>query len=634
MYDELNAQQLEAVKTINGPLLILAGAGTGKTKTLISRMAHIISTSSAFPNEILAVTFTNKAANEMNNRIMNSDGIKLEWMGTFHSIAAKILRKNASLVNLNNDFTILDADDQLRVLKSINSEDLDKDKLKKISNSIQRWKDKGWSCDDVVVKNSHDSMILEYYTNYQKRLLSSNAVDFGDILLYNMKIFNNHPDVLKEYQTKFKYIMVDEYQDTNVIQYLWLRIISQFHKNICCVGDDDQSIYGWRGAEIENILRFSDDFSGAKIVRLEHNYRSTAYILNVASSIISNNTSRLGKKLWTESESGHPVSLLSFNDGRDEARYIVNQIGKMCSEDVSLNEVAVLVRSSAQTRILEESFVNSGVPYRIVGNLRFYDRKEVRDLMSYLRLILNHNDDIAFERIINVPKREIGSVTVKKIYYESISRSISMFETMQLMAQEGMFKRAKSSILEFINNIQLWSEAAKELPLVELMRMISEDSGYMQMLKDDQDGRMENVRELLYALDSFQDPVEFLEHVSLVTSSDNMDDKPMVNVMTLHMAKGLEFLSVFLPGWEEGVFPNQRSINENNGVEEERRLAYVGITRARRRLFISYAKNRFINNNWQSLGPSRFISEIPKEQVNVVDLSLNKNNRYSYYNNY
>ena len=631
----LNEQQIEAVNSIDGPLLILAGAGTGKTKTLISRIVNIISGGHANINEILAVTFTNKAAQEMNSRVFEStNGLKLEWMGTFHSMAAKILRKHSEIVGLTKDFVIIDVEDQIRLLKSVTGNELDKEQLRKIANTIQRWKDKGYTCDKVVIKNSYDSLILQYYKSYQERLVASNSIDFGDILLYNIVIFNLDNDVLHEYQSRFKYIMVDEYQDTNVLQYLWLRILSQNNKNICCVGDDDQSIYGWRGAEIDNILRFSDDYPGSKVIRLERNYRSTSNILEVASSLISNNSGRLGKKLWTESNEGAPVGLLSFYDGRYEARYIVNYISRICKMDFSLNEVAILVRSGAQTRVFEESFVNLGIPYKIVGNLRFYERREVKDLMAYLRLVLNENDDIAFERVINVPKREVGAVTIKKIYYEAVSRSVSMMEAMKSMLDEGMIKRGAGPMSIFVQDIDRWSKLIKEVSLSEFMELLAEESGYMSMLKNDKEGKIDNVKELISAVSYFQDPVQFLQHVSLVSSSDYIDNKPMVNVMTLHMAKGLEFPCVFLPGWEEGVFPNQRSINEDNSVEEERRLAYVGITRARKVLFISYAKNRFLHNSWQSFSPSRFISELPAANIQHMDFTgdgrLNRNSNNAY----
>ena len=619
--ENLNNEQQKAVDVVNGPVLILAGAGTGKTKTLVAKISNIISSGYARPSEILAVTFTNRAAKEMNKRLSEQIGsVYMEWLGTFHSAAAKILRRHATLVGLGDDFVIIDADDQRKLVKSILPEGATKDFRKVLVSKIQAWKDKAYMPDNVISKGARDLECLGYYRSYQERLRSSNAVDFADLLLYNILIFKENSAVLEEYQKAIKYILVDEYQDTNFIQSLWLKLLAQKNRNLCCVGDDDQSIYGWRGADIENILTFSKDYPDAQIIRLERNYRSTPHILAVASSVIANNCSRLGKDLWTENNTGSRVHVMELYDGRDEAKCVTNIIANL-SNSILLKDIAILVRAGSQTRLFEESFVKKCIPYQVIGNLRFYERKEIKDMIAYLRLIVNHNDNLAFERIINIPAREIGVVTVKKIYKESLMERISMLDVLRNMLLRGDLKRCKSHAEVFLSKFDTWTEQLKSMPLNDFMMTIAEDSGYIDMLKNDEEGRLENIRELVYALKSFEDPVEFLQHVSLITSIDSDEDQSMVKIMTLHMSKGLEFPCVFLPGWEEGVFPNKKSIDEYDEAEEERRLAYVGITRARNDLFILYAKNRFLNNTWQMMLPSRFVTELPKEHIKFTALS-------------
>ncbi|MGN7678922.1 MAG: ATP-dependent helicase [Anaplasma sp.] len=625
----LNNEQKEAVCSVDGPILILAGAGTGKTKTITSRMGYLVQQGYALPHQILAVTFTNKAAKEMLHRVGAFVDIKGIWLGTFHAIAARMLRSNAELIGLKGDFTIIGTDDQLQLIKTI-ANDIQPghsvDGCKKVMNSIQRWKEKGLLPADVTegeLRQHSNGFGLEVYRRYQDRLRSLNCTDFGDLLLHSVAIFSAHSEVLSHYQEKFKYVMVDEYQDINAIQYLWLRLLVQKHKNLCCVGDDDQSIYSWRGAEVGNILRFSDDFPQAKIIKLECNYRSTANILSAASAVINNNKSRLGKKLWTTNQEGQKVGLMKFWDGRLEAQHISEYI--QSSREYRFDETAVLVRAGFQTRVFEEYFVRCGVPYRIIGSTKFYDRQEIKDLVAYLRVVVNSKDDLALERIINKPKRQLGASTIEKMRAHAKFKDLSLYEAGEAMITFGLLsERTSDALRRLLNKFENWRASLETEPLVNTMMLIAEDSGYIDMLKSEGEtglSRLENVEELFNALLGFENATKFLEHISLVAESDLSDtDSNYVSLMTLHAAKGLEFPLVFLPGWEEGVFPHEKSINDatGNALEEERRLAYVGITRARERLFISCAAVREINNWRQPMKISRFIKELPPEHVQVL----------------
>ncbi|MCU7612160.1 ATP-dependent helicase [Anaplasma capra] len=625
----LNEAQKEAVFCVDGPVLILAGAGTGKTRTITSRMGYIIKSGLAFPSQILAVTFTNKAAKEMLVRvseIVNAPGI---WLGTFHAIAAKILRSNAELVGLKGDFTIIGPDDQLQLVKTIVSDmksEHSADECKKIVYAIQRWKEKGLlpgGVTDTELHKHSGSIERDVYYEYQERIKALNCADFGDLLLYNVSIFGTHANVLSRYQEQFKYVMVDEYQDINTVQYLWLRLLVQKRKNLCCVGDDDQSIYSWRGAEVGNILRFADDFPQAKIVRLECNYRSTSNILCAASAIINNNKSRLGKKLWTANHEGQKVGLMKFLDGRLEARFISEYIKN--SSEYRFDETAILVRAGFQTRVFEEYLVRCGIPYKIVGSTKFYDRQEIKDLVAYLKVVANPRNDIAFERIINKPKRQLGASTVAKMRAYAKDNGLSLVEAGKSMINFGLLPERTSNILQkLFGKFDHWQEILDSGSLMMAMRAIAEDSGYIRMLKDEGEAsasKMENIEELFTAVLSFENATKFLEHISLVTEVDSPESiSNHVYLMTLHAAKGLEFPLVFLPGWEEGIFPHEKSMHDatGNALEEERRLAYVGMTRARERLFISCVAVREVNNWRQPMKISRFIKELPAEHVQVL----------------
>lgn len=624
----LNKEQKAAVVNTSGPVLILAGAGTGKTRTVTTRIAHIIKCGLAFAEEILAVTFTNKAANEMLLRVLELTDASGIWLGTFHGIAARILRNHAEVVGLKSNFTIINTDDQVQVVKNIISEmypNYSSEKYSVIAGIIQKWKEKGLSPKDVVAselfKQSYVTTLTVYH-HYQERLKFLNSTDFGDLLLYNVQILSENNDILSYYQDKFKYIMVDEYQDTNTIQYLWLQLLAQKHQNICCVGDDDQSIYSWRGAEVENILKFSDDFPEAKVIRLECNYRSTPHILATASCIINNNKGRLKKTLWTQSSSGQKVGLMKFWDGKAEAKYIGELILKL--SEYKFSDIAVLVRAGFQTRVFEEYFVKYSIPYKIVGGVKFYDRQEVKDIIAYLRIITNSSDDLAFERIINRPKRGIGATTLKKIYGIAQENSISFIEATKILINgKQVTERTKTTLKYLLDKINSWKELLTEFPLSEATKMIADQSGYIEMLENEGAvglSRIENIKELLSALNGFSDAISFLEHISLVSDIDSISHDNVVYVMTLHAAKGLEFSCVFLPGWEEGVFPHQRSFDDKTGksLEEERRLAYVGVTRAKERLYISCSGRREINNMWQTMRNSRFIRELPADSVEVI----------------
>lgn len=628
----LNEGQGQAVAAIDGPVLVLAGAGTGKTRVLTTRLAHILSEGRARPYQVLAVTFTNKAAREMKKRLVNLIGRAVDglWLGTFHSLGVRILRRHAELVRLKTNFTILDSDDQIRLLKQIlKSQNIDDKRwpARVLSNAIQRWKDKGLPPGKVGLGEAGelaDGRAIDIYTQYQDRLQTLNAVDFGDLLLHCLAIFNQSPQVLSEYQSLFRFILVDEYQDTNVSQYLWLRLLAQKHRNICCVGDDDQSIYGWRGAEVGNILKFETDFSGAKVIRLEQNYRSTSHILGTASGLITNNKSRLGKTLWTEAKHGEKVKVQGLWDGEEEARSIADEVEALQRKKHHLNEIAILVRAGFQTREFEERFITLGVPYRVIGGPRFYEREEIRDSIAYLRIINMQDDDLAFERIVNKPARGIGTATVQAVH--SLARHLKVplyLASTKLIESDELKPSSRNALRRFIDNVDRWRVMAENLPHIELTEIVLDESGYTEFWKNSKKpeapGKLENLKELIAALEDYDSLADFLEHVSLVMDNSDNSEDDMVNLMTLHSAKGLEFDSVFLPGWEEGLFPHQRSLDQDGlaGLEEERRLAYVGITRAKKNLWISFTANRRIHNQWHSAIPSRFIGELPQAHIEM-----------------
>ncbi len=629
----LNPEQRDAVLTIDGPLLVLAGAGTGKTRVLTCRLAHILGTGRAYPSQILSVTFTNKAAREMRERVGKLLGNTVEglpWLGTFHSIAAKILRIHAELVGLKSSFTILDTDDQIRLLKQIiKSENIDEKRWtgRYLASLIDGWKNKGLTPDKLNHKQSFkfaDGKGQKLYEIYQARLKVLNAVDFGDLLLHNLTIFLEHPDVLKRYHEKFRYLLVDEYQDTNVCQYLWLRLLAQGSHNICVVGDDDQSIYGWRGAEVDNILKFESDFPGAKVVKLERNYRSTEHILGAASGLITANESRLGKTLWTEDMGGHRVTVSGVWDAPAEARIIAGEIENWRSHGRKYNDVAILVRASRQMRSFEERFIQLGLPYRVIGGPRFFERAEIRDAHAYLRVLRSDTDDLAFERIVNVPKRGIGATTIQKLQTAARMMGVSLeAATRELTKTDEIRGKARSALRAFILDVDRWRRDAKDMPHTEMAERILDESGYTQMWRDNKDaksaGRLENLKELIQAMGEFDTLDAYMEHVSLVLDVDRGPQDDEISLMTLHSAKGLEFPLVFLPGWEDGMFPSQKSMDENGlaGLEEERRLAYVGITRAREQAKIYFAANRQVYGSWQSSLPSRFIDELPPQHVDA-----------------
>lgn len=687
---KLNPEQREAVEATEGPVLVLAGAGTGKTRVLTTRIAHLLNSKRAFPSQILAVTFTNKAAAEMRHRVGQLlFGEQAEptsnafWIGTFHSIGAKILRRHAELVGLTPQFTILDDDDQQRLIKAMladNNIDHSKFPARAVNGVIQGWKDRGLTPDRTNEQPGNYSLVqvaAKIYPLYQNRLRQLNCCDFGDLLLHNLTIFSQHQNVLQDYASRFRYILVDEYQDTNTAQYLWLRLLAAYHRNLCCVGDDDQSIYGWRGAEVGNILKFGEDYPGAKIIRLERNYRSTAPILAAASGVIAHNKGRLGKTLWTEDQEGNPVRIKSVWDDNEEARFVGEEIEAFQRDKISLKEMAVLVRAGFQTRAFEERFMTLAIPYKVVGGLRFYERMEIRDAIAYLRIVAQPHDDLAFERIVNTPKRGIGKATLEQLHIQARQMDGSLYAATQRLLDTGELKGKTAATLDkLLHQFASWRErggirtdgataprpmleAPREAPmppipsflgepeatpfdpfdlndtpptsdpadlsLAELADILLEESGYRAMWQADKSpeasGRLENLRELVRALSDFPTLGEFLDHVGLVTEGAEKESGEMVSIMTLHAAKGLEYDAVFLTGWEEGLFPSQRTMDENGtaGLEEERRLAYVGITRARRHLTLTHAANRRIYNQWQSALPSRFLSEIPPETVEHLD---------------
>ncbi|MFY0310268.1 ATP-dependent helicase [Leisingera sp. D0M16] len=638
--DSLNPAQREAVECLDGPVLMLAGAGTGKTKALTTRIVHLLSTGRARPNEILSVTFTNKAAREMKERVGAMLGQAVEgmpWLGTFHSICVKLLRRHAELAGLKSNFTILDTDDQIRLLKQlIQAAGIDDKRwpARMLAGIIDDWKNRALAPDKVPAgdASAYNSRGTEFYAQYQTRLRELNAVDFGDLLLHMVTIFQNHPDVLEQYQRWFRYIMVDEYQDTNVAQYLWLRLLAGRHKNVCCVGDDDQSIYGWRGAEVGNILRFEKDFPGAMVVRLEQNYRSTGHILAAAAGVIRGNQGRLGKELWTEAGDGEKVRLIGHWDGEEEARWIGEEIeamqrGTRGQSPIGLNSMAILVRASHQMRAFEDRFLTIGLPYRVIGGPRFYERMEIRDAMAYFRVVVSPDDDLAFERIVNTPKRGLGDKAQQTIQGIARENGVSLVEGARLAVESGQIKgKGGGALRQLVEGIARWGRMAGDAGMthMELAEIILDESGYTAMWQNDKNpdspGRLENLKELVKALESFENLQGFLEHVSLVMDNDKQDADEKVSIMTLHAAKGLEFPAVFLPGWEDGLFPSQRSMDESGlkGLEEERRLAYVGITRAEEICTISFAGNRRVFGQWQSQLPSRFIDELPEEHVEVL----------------
>ena len=693
--EELNPAQREAVEALDGPVLMLAGAGTGKTKALTTRIVHLLNTGKARPHEILSVTFTNKAAREMKSRVGQRLGEAVEgmpWLGTFHSICVKLLRRHQELVGLRSNFTILDTDDQIRLLKQlVRAAGIDDKRwpARALAGVIDQWKNRAWTPDNVPVSeaSAYDGKGVALYRQYQTRLRELNAVDFGDLLLHVVTIFQTHPDVLEQYRRWFRYILVDEYQDTNVAQYLWLRLLAGGHSNICCVGDDDQSIYGWRGAEVGNILRFEKDFPGAKVIRLEQNYRSTPHILGAAGGVIAANKGRLGKELWTEAEAGEKVRLIGHWDGEEEARWIgdeieafhsgvsaiakrrqnvrstsagqeaerlakggitsknsagdIHQVNLMREEALSqsgldnlpipqtysLDEIAILVRASHQMRAFEDRFLTIGLPYRVIGGPRFYERMEIRDAMAYFRLVISPSDDLAFERVVNTPKRGLGEKAVQTIQRIARENGVPLLDGAAMAVEQGAIKgKGAQALGKLVMDLSRWGRMAGEgePSHMELAGIILDESGYTEMWQNDKNpdspGRLENLKELVKALEQFENLAGFLEHVSLIMENESEEQAEKVSIMTLHAAKGLEFPAVFLPGWEDGLFPSQRSMDESGlkGVEEERRLAYVGITRAEEVCTISFAGNRRVFGQWQSQMPSRFIDELPEAHVEVL----------------
>jgi DNA helicase-2/ATP-dependent DNA helicase PcrA len=661
--DGLNPAQREAVEKMDGPVLMLAGAGTGKTRALTARIVHLMNTGRARPNEILAVTFTNKAAREMKNRVGAMLGQPVEgmpWLGTFHAICVKLLRRHAELVGLKSNFTILDTDDQLRLLKQLVAAEGIDDKrwpARMLAGIIDGWKNRALTPDKLPAADAgaYNNFGPQIYAAYQTRLKELNCCDFGDLLLHMVTIFQTHDDLLEQYQRWFKYILVDEYQDTNVAQYLWLRLLAGGHKNICCVGDDDQSIYGWRGAEVGNILRFEKDFPGSHVVRLEQNYRSTPHILAAASGVIAGNEGRLGKTLWTDAKDGEKLRLIGHWDGEEEARWIGDELesyqrGTRGLRKFSLDHMAILVRASHQMRAFEDRFLTIGLPYRVIGGPRFYERLEIRDAMAYFRVVTSPDDDLAFERIVNTPKRGLGNVAQQKIQRTARANGTNLVEGARILLDEkGIGGKGATELRILIEGIDRWSSKLRgprieanddsvlddggpvrmefgppEISHVELAEIILDESGYTAHWQNDKTpeapGRLENVKELVKALEQFENLQGFLEHVSLIMDNEKEGEGEKVSIMTLHAAKGLEFPAVFLPGWEDGLFPSQRSMDESGlkGLEEERRLAYVGITRAEEICTVSFAANRFVFGQWQNAMPSRFIDELPEAHVEVL----------------
>jgi DNA helicase-2/ATP-dependent DNA helicase PcrA len=631
----LNPEQREAVETLDGPVLVLAGAGTGKTRALTTRIAHILSLGRAFPSQILAVTFTNKAAREMKERVaaMVGDAVEaMPWLGTFHSIGVRMLRRHAELVGLKSGFTILDTDDQIRLLKQLlQAESIDEKRwpARLLANTIDGWKNRGLSPQQVPAGEGAtfaNGRGQKLYADYQARLKALNAVDFGDLLLEGIRLLRENPDVLAEYHKRFRYILVDEYQDTNTAQYLWLRLLAQGSKNVCCVGDDDQSIYGWRGAEVDNILRFESDFPGAKVIRLERNYRSTGHILGAAAHLIAHNEGRLGKTLFSEGEIGEKVTVTGAWDSQEEARAIGEEIEQLERHGESLNQIAILVRASFQMREFEDRFVTLGLNYRVIGGPRFYERAEIRDALAYLRCIASPADDLAFERIVNVPKRGLGDAALRQLHEHSRAAGVPLQEAARQLVESSELKpKVRLALRDLVLSFERWREQMVRMPQSELAEIVLDESGYTEMWQKDRSadaaGRLDNLKELVRSMEPFENLVGFLEHISLVMDTEGGNGAAAVSIMTLHSAKGLEFDIVFLPGWEEGLFPHQRALDEQGkaGLEEERRLAYVGLTRARRYAKVFFASNRRIHGLWQSSVPSRFLDELPDAHVEVTE---------------
>lgn len=640
----LNASQLQAVEAIDGPVLVLAGAGTGKTRVLTTRIAHILACGKARGGEILAVTFTNKAAREMKDRISNLIGgqvAAMPWLGTFHAIGVKILRRHAELAGLKSGFTILDADDQLRLMKQvIEAAGIDKDRwpARQLAGLIDSWKNRGLSPDKVPASEAAGFAVgkgIDLYRDYQSRLKDLNACDFGDLLLECLNLFQKHDDILASYQARFRYILVDEYQDTNVAQYMWLRLLARGTANICCVGDDDQSIYGWRGAEVDNILRFEKDFPGAQVIRLERNYRSTQHILSASSGLIAKNKSRLGKTLFTEDNPGDKVMLTAIWDDQEEARLIADDIEAKKAKGQIYNEMAILVRASAQMRAFEDRFVTLGLPYRVIGGPRFYERAEIKDAIAYLDVTANPSNDLKFERIVNVPKRGIGATSVQRVRDLARAKGYTLTEAARLIVEtEELSGKARRSLEILMQSFERWRAQLDNLKHTEVAELILDESGYTQMWQADKSpqaqGRLDNLKELIRFMHDFDSLGGFLEHVALVMDADQASNGDRISLMTLHAAKGLEFDHVYLPGWEEGLFPHQRALDEEGqaGLEEERRLAYVGMTRARKTLAISFAQNRRIHGLYQSALPSRFVDELPSPHVDITESQNPLGNTY------
>ena len=640
--DALNETQRAAVETVDGPLLVLAGAGTGKTRVLTTRLAHIVALGRARPWQVLAVTFTNKAAREMRERVAGLLGGPVDgwWIGTFHALGARILRRHAEVVGLAPNFTILDTDDQIRLLKQLleaRNIDAKRTPPRSVLAVIQRWKDRGITPDRVTQTEGADALggqALSLYGDYQVRLKSLNAADFGDLLMHTLTLFRTRADVLADYQQRFRYLLVDEYQDTNVAQYLWLRALAQVHRNICCVGDDDQSIYSWRGAEVGNILRFEEDFPGARVIRLEHNYRSTPYILAAASGLIAHNRDRLGKTLRTDRVGGEPISVRGTWDGEDEARRVCEEMEALRYRGHPFRQIAVLVRAGFQTREFEERLLTVGIPYRIVGGVRFYERQEIRDAIAYLRVVVQPDDDLAFERIVNTPKRGLGTVALQAVHTLARASNQSLTAAAQrILETDDLKPPARRGLGRLMEDFARWRAALETTPHAALVQQILDESGYAEMWQQSRapeaPGRVENLRELVSAIAEFDSLGGFLEHVSLVMDTDGANSDDAVTLMTLHAAKGLEFDIVFLPGWEEGLFPHQRALDEGGtaALEEERRLAYVGLTRARKRAYVSFAANRHVYGYWQSTVPSRFVDEMPRETIELETVAGGQGSR-------
>ena len=634
----LNENQRKAVIETSGPLLILAGAGTGKTKVLTTRLANILKNKLASPYETLTVTFTNKAASEMKDRVeeMLKVGTAGWWIGTFHSMAARILRKHPELVGLKKQFSIIDTDDQVRLVKqALSYHNIDEKKwpARLIHATIQRWKDKGLNPGEAPENNSKGEInVTKIYKTYQERLITLNVVDYGDLLLHNTNIFKTNPDILTIYQNKFKYILVDEYQDTNVCQHTWLKLLAKKYRNICAVGDDDQSIYSWRGAEVKNILKFGDTFENTKLVKLEENYRSTGNILEAANGLVKNNKMRLGKNLWTNGESGEKVTIINVSNSEEEAVTVSDLIESNFKKGKDLSSFAILIRATYQTRFFEDRFIKIGLPYKIIGGTKFYERLEIKDAMAYLRLVASNYDDLAFERIINVPKRGLGTKAILDIETNARKNNLSLLESCKILSTNSHFNSKTSiNLKNFLNSLETWRLKSQQLPITELVEVILEESGYVEMWKNDKspeaEGRLENLKELISAVSEFETLGSFLEHIQLVMDNSINNNKDSVNMLTLHAAKGLEFDHVFLPGWEEEIFPNKRSLDEslNEGLEEERRLAYVGLTRAKKKVWVLHANTRYIHGNWLFCSPSRFLKELPKKNISMTDLFFNNN---------